>query len=161
MGYLTQEVMTVEEFSVRVLQWAGKRDLLKNENKFSQFSKIVEEIGEFFTATTEEEKEDAIGDVLVSVIIFCYQVGIDFLGLFNLYTLKVSKGGREEIIDSIFKIADVLCHNGNLNSPLINILAVTHGFTKDGLSEIFINVLHTIEKRTGKTINGMFIKEEK
>ena len=114
--------MKFEELRIEVLKWADSKDLLKKENADKQFLKFVEEVFEFKTEMDnvlnygdvfdEEDHEEAIeimmlemGDIFVTLIILCKQLGIS----------------PERCLEMAY---------------------------------------NKISKRTGKTINGIFIKEE-
>ena len=114
--------MNFEELRIEVLKWADSKDLLKKENADKQFLKFVEEVFEFKTEMDnvlnygdvfdEEDHEEAIeimmlemGDIFVTLIILCKQLGIS----------------PERCLEMAY---------------------------------------NKISKRTGKTINGIFIKEE-
>lgn len=61
-----------------VVQWAKERNLLSSENKFKQFIKTVEEVGELaqgLNNNNQELIEDSIGDVMVTLIILSEQCG--------------------------------------------------------------------------------------
>lgn len=122
--------MKFEKLQELTLEWADDKDLLYKENADKQFMKFIEEVFEFKTEfdnwvflrkmcgfVTDEElmymgakrltvnKKLEMGDIFVTLIILCEQIGID----------------------------PVYC-----------------------LSKAY----EKISKRTGKTINGTFVKEE-
>ncbi len=64
-----------------ITDWAGERDLLKEENAPKQLLKLQEEVGELagaYLKNNQEEICDAIGDIQVVLIILCEQLGIDY-----------------------------------------------------------------------------------
>lgn len=69
---------TFEELQKAVLEWADERDLLEaNPNR--QFLKVVEELGELASAMAKNkplDRIDAMGDVLVTLIILSAQLEI-------------------------------------------------------------------------------------
>lgn len=70
---------TFEEITEHLAQWAKERDLL-DKDPHIQFTKIVEELGETSAAYNKEKHNDlvdSIGDLLVTIIIFSKQVGMD------------------------------------------------------------------------------------
>lgn len=70
---------TFEEIVDGLTQWAKDRDLL-GKDPHIQFSKIVEELGETSAAYNKQKHSDlidSIGDLLVTIIIFSKQVGMD------------------------------------------------------------------------------------
>jgi len=72
--------MDFEQLKRKVLDWADKRDLLHEKNKFKQWGKTYEEVGEIFTAMLDNDREavmDGIGDTIVTLIILADQNGMD------------------------------------------------------------------------------------
>ncbi len=91
-----------------ILEWADNKNLLKEENKFIQLAKLLEESGELAKAIIKDdrvEQIDAIGDCVIVLTILAEQLKLDI----------------------------------------------------DWCTEKAFNV---IKNRTGKTINGSFIKSE-
>lgn len=100
---------TFEELQQHVLDWADVRGLLAFGDAKTQLLKTMSELGELADNTAKGDHVaaiDDVGDVLVTLIIFCYLTDIDMLD------------------------------------------ALTHAF-------------EVINKRTGKMINGTFIKDIK
>lgn len=83
--------MEFKELQDKVLEWADSHDLLHEENADKQFMKFIEETFEFktemdsFTAEfiyrdlvdIREDMQLEMGDVFVTLIILCKQLGID------------------------------------------------------------------------------------
>lgn len=70
---------TFEELEEAVLDWADERDLL-DADPSRQFLKVVEEVGELASAIAKDkvdEQVDAIGDVLVTLIILAQQLDLE------------------------------------------------------------------------------------
>ena len=70
--------MNFEQLRNDVLVWAKEKVILKPENHLKQMGKMVSEVGELCDAIIKEDKTeqiDAIGDVLVTVIILAEQLG--------------------------------------------------------------------------------------
>lgn len=62
---------TIDELIDLVNKWAEEKEIHQKGNSFSQIMKTYEEVGELVTAiknNNKEEKEDAIGDILVTLI---------------------------------------------------------------------------------------------
>ena len=60
----------------KIIQWGRDRDLLRPEASDKQIIKIVEEVGELCRAhlkNDEAERIDAIGDIIVTLIIYAKQ----------------------------------------------------------------------------------------
>ena len=70
---------TFEELQEAVLEWADDRDLLEADPN-RQFLKVVEELGELASAIAKyniPEEIDAMGDVLVTLIILSQQINLN------------------------------------------------------------------------------------
>lgn len=95
--------MTTEELFDAVKKWGREKGI---NNAAMQFAKINEEVGELAhelvrgycgdsgTSVPSQETVDAIGDILVTVIIFADIIGVDPLGALQLSydTIKGRKG---------------------------------------------------------------------
>jgi NTP pyrophosphatase (non-canonical NTP hydrolase) len=178
---------TTNELIDLVNKWAEDKGIHKEANFFAQIMKTYEEIGEVISAiesNNKEELSDGIGDSIVTLINAAWFLGedkfktllvqkndaLDFIKnnygedslrvnisgiikdllkemsyIFSEY-INVKNPNFEEIEFSIIRILntlDILCYNFKLD------------FTKclDGAYEV-------ISKRTGKIVNGMFIKDK-
>lgn len=63
-----------------ILNWADEKGLLKEENKFAQLAKLMEESGELAQAILKNRKEailDSCGDLWVVLVILSGQLGLD------------------------------------------------------------------------------------
>ena len=90
--------MNFEDLKDKVLRWADDKDLLHAENADVQFMKFIEEVFEFKTEfdylerigedpsecysdyeqiETQENMQLEMGDIFVTLIILCEQIGID------------------------------------------------------------------------------------
>lgn len=70
----------MEELKNKIISWAEERNLLNKENTNAQMLKVVEEIGELSSAILKKDNDkiiDAIGDVLVTIIILSKQLELD------------------------------------------------------------------------------------
>ena len=98
--------MTTDELIKAVATWGREKGI---NNATMQFAKINEEVGELAhelvrgycgdgnTAVPSQEAIDAIGDILVTVIIFADIIGVDPLGALQLSydTIKGRTGHTE------------------------------------------------------------------
>lgn len=79
-GTVNTKTVTLDELSVSVLAWADERGLIEEDNAPRQMLKVVEELGELTGAMAKQKDEDivdAIGDVLVTIIILAAQLGFN------------------------------------------------------------------------------------
>lgn len=63
-----------------VLEWADKKNLLKEENHLKQYAKLQEESNELLIALLNKdpyETIDALGDILVVITILAKQLNLD------------------------------------------------------------------------------------
>lgn len=75
-----EEYLTQMRNKLNVIQWAEAKNLVKYENRFVQFAKVVEEVGELGKGLIKGDKElekDSIGDAVVTLIILSAQLGLD------------------------------------------------------------------------------------
>lgn len=73
--------MTNEELQIKIIEWAAAKNLIKPENALKQYAKFQSEAGELADAilsNNRDETVDAIGDVQVTLIILCAQMGLDY-----------------------------------------------------------------------------------
>lgn len=81
--------MKFKELQEKVLEWADSHDLLHEENADKQFMKFIEEVFEFKTemdfysgksevlsSVSKNLMKDEMGDIFVTLIILCKQLGI-------------------------------------------------------------------------------------
>lgn len=121
--------MEFKELQKKVLDWADGHDLLHEENSDKQFLKFIEEVFEFRDASTlysyeyngldsefgsygeiqsdgylQTLKEDLMlemGDIIVTLIILCEQIGIDLEECLELAYEKI-KDRKGKTIDGTF-----------------------------------------------------------
>jgi len=83
-----------------VIEWGKSKNLIKKENSYKQFCKVVEEVAEVGTALNnkdEAELIDAIGDSTVTLILLAAQNGLDFEQcLQSAYNVIKDRTGKTE-----------------------------------------------------------------
>lgn len=92
-----------EEFTENLKQWAAQRSLL-DKTPHVQFTKIVEELGETSAAYNKQkhtELVDSIGDLLVTIVVFCHQIGIDPQEAYN-YAWQQIANRKGKTINGVF-----------------------------------------------------------
>ena len=145
----------------RVHEWAQSRGLYDTDDPSVQFGKAVGELGELIIALANEDIEgikDSIGDVRVCLINFCKIVDIEF-GLFQRDRLLSSDATRRLL--SAFSWL-----SGETQMDQKSVIAVINAVLDDiahhyglTLEECDDHAWDQIKDRTGKTINGEFIKD--
>lgn len=84
--------MTFEELNTLVIQWAEARKIIPNATPQSQLNKTLEELAELFKAENQKNMAgiiDGVGDVLVTVLIYCALKGISPVGCLNVAYLEI------------------------------------------------------------------------
>ena len=120
--------MNFEELKTKVEEWADDKDLLHSENADKQFMKFMEEVFEFKTEfdylcrigqsseevysdyeqiETQENMELEMGDIFVTLIILCNQLGIDCIECLNMAYEKISKRKGKTIDGAFVKEEDL------------------------------------------------------
>lgn len=120
--------MNFEELKKFVLEWADDKDLLHAENADVQFMKFIEEVFEFKTEfdylcrigqspeevysdyeqiETQENMDLEMGDIFVTLIILCEQIGIDPVYCLSKAYEKISKRTGKTINGQFIKSEDL------------------------------------------------------
>lgn len=148
-----------------VIQWAEERNILAEATPKKQLLKTYEEIGELLEAIEDNnlpEIQDAIGDVIISLIVYS-----------KMEKISLSEYETERIPEVLpYAIKDSTC------ALLEYFDGLYLGLKKYGISKIFeelckIGVFydlkiwdclesayHTIKGRKGTIINGQFVKDK-
>ena len=101
-----------------VLSWAKDKDLLHSENVPKQFMKFIEEIFEFksefdFVCYLDVNEHTfhgmklEMGDIFVTLIILCEQIGIDPVECLSMAYEKISKRKGRTINGTFVKEEDL------------------------------------------------------
>ena len=96
--------MNFEELQENILEWANDRHLLNINNAPKQALKITEELGETigaFLKGNQQEIQDGIGDILVTVIIFAQQLNYDPIKCLELAWDEI-KDRKGKTVDGTF-----------------------------------------------------------
>ena len=124
--------MNFEDLKDKVLSWADDKDLLYSENADKQFMKFIEEVFEFksefdiwqlyknFKYDENIEQDFFIeevkrwknlnlemGDIFVTLIILCEQIGIDPVECLSMAYEKISKRKGKTINGTFVKAEDL------------------------------------------------------
>lgn len=158
-------------------QWAKERKIYEELTPFDELLKTHEEVGELIKACYDNDKpaiQDAIGDVMITMINYCYFIELDAIkyikqavdlsvtgyytisyvinahnALGRLISLYVWNEGKEISEPSGLRIFSILHY--------LNGIAHLEGTT---LEECLNLAYNEIKNRKGKIINGKFIKYE-
>jgi len=90
----------MEKLIKEVIQWGEEKNIIKKENSYKQFCKVVEEVAEVGTALNnkdENELIDAIGDSAVTLILLAAQNNLDFKNCLEVaYNVIKDRTGKTE-----------------------------------------------------------------
>lgn len=121
--------MNFEELKDKVLSWACDKSLLYYENADEQFMKFIEEVFEFKREfdylerigedpsecysdyeqmETQENMELEMGDIFVTLIILCEQIGIDPVDCLSMAYEKIKDRKGKTIGGKFIKESDLL-----------------------------------------------------
>lgn len=101
--------ITFEEFTENLKKWAADRDLLTKDPHI-QFTKIVEELGETSAAYNKKKQYellDGIGDLFVTIVVWCQQLGIDPLNPINIAWNEIANRTGKTVDGVFIKDADL------------------------------------------------------
>ena len=93
-----------EQLKANVIEWADNKDLIDINKAPTQSMKIIEEVGETYGAflkKNQEELVDGIGDILVTIIIFSAQLGLDPVACLESAWNEI-KDRKGKTVDGIF-----------------------------------------------------------
>ena len=172
---------TIQELIPLIQEWAKEKKIYEELTPFDELLKTHEEVGELIKACYDNDKpaiQDAIGDVLVTLINYCYKEGIDVLEQIN-DVLNFERNRAYNKVVLALSIQDSLTRLMNANFRLLGRGGETPflyfyeiitmiGYLDDmafleitTLEECLNIAYNEIKNRTGKMINGKFVKDEK
>lgn len=96
------------QLQIDVLNWAANKGILRQSDPKSQLLKTISEIGELADAVNKDDPDeftDAVGDVLVTLIILCELKGYDPISCLEGAYNEIS-GRTGQMINGVF-IKDV------------------------------------------------------
>jgi len=114
--HLSDHYCTHEKLINNVLDWAEDKGLIKEENSDKQLLKVVEEVGELVSAVLKQKRKeevDAVGDIMVTLIIFAEIRGYDVMSALG-YAYQEIKDRKGRMVDGSFVKDD----GGGVNDSL-------------------------------------------
>ena len=169
---------TIQELVPLIQEWAKERGIFDKSTPFDQLLKTHEEVGELIKACYDNDKpsiQDAIGDTMICLINYCHFIELDVIkSIKQAVELSVSE---LDIISCVMNVYNALGRlisinmredGGELSEPSgLRVFSVAYCLNKIALLENTtleecLNIAYNeIKNRTGKMINGKFIKDEK
>lgn len=110
-----------EKLAAKVINWGKDRDLIHRKNAPKQFLKFIEEVFEFKTEMDQVDRIDheklkeiytdrmklEMGDIFVTLIILCEQLGIDPIECLGRAYIKIEKRSGKTINGTFIKSEDL------------------------------------------------------
>lgn len=164
---------TIQELVPLIQEWAKERKIYEELTPFDELLKTHEEVGELIKACYDNDKpaiKDAIGDVLVTLINYCYMVEEDSEHVINEgLTMEPDKIAAKVrlaihvgmVLSEIFRF-----EYKRKRPPLYCFPCFIRGLNsiallEDTTLEECLNIAYNeIKNRTRKMINGKFVKDE-
>lgn len=171
---------TFKELYGLIIEWAEEKGILNKATVSSQYAKFQEEYHEYLN---DDDKLDAIGDMAVVLIILIEMLDFyevedieehfkEFIDISKKLSFKVNPNILlEKHISSLHSIIDI-----ELTSPdwisvqeqasyaailvLGSLQYLCTNYYNTTLEKCLNDVYDIISKRTGKMVNGMFVKDE-
>lgn len=158
-----------------VILWAKERNLFNKPKPGKLLLKTLEEMNELLVAVEDrnvEEIKDALGNIVVTLIIYSEMKGI---GLKKLENYPLSEYKAEKLINEV--LYHLINHWNELYSvekhyneghtskefliyDLISYLSIVGNHFGLNLWDCLESAYNEIKDRKGKTVNGTFIKEK-
>ena len=167
---------TIQELVPLIQEWAKERGIFDKSTPFDQLLKTHEEVGELIKACYDNDKpaiQDAIGDTMICLINYCYFKDMNFIFHYEkVYQMEGSDSITQttfaisannilsELFDVEYKQEELYLYAYSIEHILncLHCIALSEGTTL----EVCLNLAYNeIKNRTGKMINGKFVKDEK
>ena len=171
---------TIQELVPLIHQWAKERGIFEQSNPFNQLLKTNEEVGELIKACYDNDKpaiQDAIGDVMVTLINYCYFIDEDFIFAVKLsesrycqtllstnlqHAIKTNEALTIILIEEDYQrevpiLKKQIIHHVAMLIANLYCIALSENTT---LEECLNLAYNEIKDRKGRIINGKFIKDE-
>lgn len=143
--------MKYNEIKPLVIEWAKEKNLTDSGK---QYIKIFEEVGELAKAILQNdlpEIKDAIGDICVTLIIHAHQTEHEHEYL--MYNIGLQHLSVNELFSDL---TGEIIFGDSVALGTLNEIAHKYDTTLD---DCLLLAWNTIKDRTGKTVDGTFIKD--
>ena len=170
--------LTIQELVPLIHQWAKEREIYEQLTPFDEILKTHEEVGELIKACYDNDKpaiQDAIGDVMITLINYCYFKEVDFIPIIKkslerpnttrvslwFIALQVNRAidslifdeAKSNVYDTLEYISFTVRY---ILRPLNSIALLEDSSLKECLNIAY----NEIKNRTGRIINRKFVKDE-
>lgn len=165
---------TIQELVPLIQEWAKERGIFDKSTPFDQLLKTHEEVGELIKACYDNDKpaiQDAIGDTMICLINYCYMVEDDSEHVINegltMEPDKIAAKVRLAIHVGMVLSEILRFEYKRKRPPLYCFPCFIRGLNsivllENTTLEECLNIAYNeIKNRTGKMINGKFVKDEK
>ena len=168
---------TIQELVPLIQEWAKERGIFDKSTPFDQLLKTHEEVGELIKACYDNDKpaiQDAIGDTMICLINYCHFIELDVIKKIK-QAVELSLPELDiisrviEVYKSLGRLISINMMNGDkkLSEPSeIRVFSIAHSLNEIAILENTtleecLNIAYNeIKNRTGKMINGKFVKNE-
>ena len=164
---------TIQELVPLIQEWAKERKIYEELTPFDELLKTHEEVGELIKACYDNDKlaiQDAIGDIMVTLINYCYMVEDDSEHVINegltMEPDKIAAKVRLAIHVGMVLSEILRFEYKRKRPPLYCSPCLVRGINsiallKNTTLEECLNIAYNeIKNRTGRMINGKFVKNE-
>lgn len=174
--------LTIQELVPLIQEWAKERKIYEQLTPFDELLKTHEEVGELIKACYDDDRsaiQDAIGDTMICLINYCYFVfkNKDYaIEIINARYMFDSFEGSTTInylgyitrmlivlFNEEFLLQENSKHTRNVFFRLSHISQLIEKIAQDNnttLEECLNIAYNEIKNRTGRIINGKFVKDE-
>ena len=170
---MTNMARPFKELVNLVHQWAEEKGIHEKSDGIHQLYKTEEEVEEFISHTPKQEEElsDDLGDIVVTLINYCYFKGIDIAEIYNeinkpIPHYRFTKQYLDTLLESSLKVLiysqEYMDQKSIINNNVANVLqAVLEGchFIGRPVEECLSGAYEVISKRKGRMHNGQFVKD--
>ena len=168
---------TIQELVPLIQEWAKERGIFEKSTPLDQLLKTHEEVGELIKACYDNDKpaiQDAIGDTMICLINYCYFIELDAIKKIK-QAVELSLSELDiisqviEVYRSLGRLISINMSNEGekLSKPSeIRVFSIAYclheiALLENTTLEECLNIAYNeIKNRTGKMINGKFVKNE-
>ena len=169
---------TIQELVPLIQEWAKERKIYEELTPFDELLKTHEEVGELIKACYDNDKpaiQDAIGDTMICLINYCKFIEQDIInGIKQVFELSASELEIILLVMGVYRSLGKLMSinmwekdgessetSGIIVFSIVYYLNNIARLENTTLEECLNIAYNEIKNRTGKMINGKFVKDEK